>query len=302
MQSGILLLDKPAGLSSNAALQRVRRTLGLEKAGHVGSLDPLATGMLPICLGEATKIAGDVLAGRKCYRFTIGLGARTATGDLEGAVVETSPVPALDAAVIDAARQRFLGQQTQIPPMYSAIKRDGQPLYKLARAGIEVERAAREIEIFELVVLSFAADRIELETVCSKGTYIRVLSEDIAKALGTCGHVTALRRVHVEPFGAEPMETLESVVQARAQGTWPRVLPADWPLGHLPKVSLNGAQVGQIMHGQAVFIAPDASDALAAGLVAARVRLYDATGRFLGIGEADGTGTVKPRRLFNAES
>jgi tRNA pseudouridine55 synthase len=306
MQSGILLLDKPLGLSSNAALQRVRRTLGVEKAGHVGSLDPLATGMLPICLGEATKIAGDVLAGRKCYRFTIGLGARTATGDLEGAVVETAAVPALDAAVIDAIRQRFLGQQTQTPPMYSAIKRDGQPLYKLARAGVEVERAAREIEIFELLVLGFAADRIELETVCSKGTYIRVLAEDIARALGTCGHVTALRRVHVEPFGSEPMETLESVAQAREQGTWPRVLPADWPLGHLPKVSLDGVQVGRIMHGQAVFIAPDASgasdDALRPGPVAARVRLYDPAGRFLGIGEANGSGSVKPRRLFNAES
>ncbi len=130
----------------------------------------------------------------------------------------------------------------KFPPMYSALKRDGQPLYKLARAGVEVERAPREIELFELGVLGFSADQIEFETVCSKGTYIRVLSEDIAKALGTCGHVTALRRVHVEPFGAEPMETLESVIQAREQGTWPRVLPADWPLEHLPKVSLDGAR------------------------------------------------------------
>ncbi|HEY0341047.1 MAG TPA: tRNA pseudouridine(55) synthase TruB [Steroidobacteraceae bacterium] len=298
MQSGILLLDKPAGLSSNAALQRVRRALGVDKAGHVGSLDPLATGMLPICLGEATKIAGDVLSGRKCYRFTIGLGARTATGDTEGAVVETASVPTLDATVIDAVRQRFLGVQTQIPPMYSALKRDGQPLYKLARAGVEVERAPREIELFELGVLGFAADWIEFEAVCSKGTYIRVLSEDIAKALGTCGHVTALRRVHVEPFGAEPMETLESVIQAREQGTWPRVLPADWPLGHLPKVSLDAAQVTRIQHGQAVSIAADpASSAIG---VAERVRLYDETGRFLGIGSTDGSGSVQPRRLFNA--
>jgi len=183
--------------------------------------------------------------------------------------------------------------------MYSAIKRDGQPLYKLARAGVEVERAAREFEIFELLVLGFTADRIELETVCSKGTYIRVLSEDIAKALGTCGHVTALRRVHVEPFGAEPMETLDSVIQARERGTWPRVLPADWPLGHLPKVSLDGEQVARIMHGQSVFIVPDA---LRPSLAAARVRLYDPAARFMGIGEADGTGNIKPRRLFNAES
>jgi tRNA pseudouridine55 synthase len=297
MQSGILLLDKPLGLSSNAALQRVRRTLGVEKAGHVGSLDPLATGMLPICLGEATKIAGDVLAGRKCYRFTIGLGARTATGDTEGAIVETAPLPTLDAAVIDAVRQRFLGQQTQIPPMYSALKRDGQPLYKLARAGIEVERAAREIELFDLQVQGFTADRIELETVCSKGTYIRVLAEDLAKALGTCGHVTLLRRVHVEPFEDQPMETLESVAQAREQGRWPRVLPADWPLGHLPKVSLAGAEVTRLMHGQPVSIAGNATST---GVAAAdRVRLYDEAGQFLGIGASDGHGTVRPRRLFS---
>jgi tRNA pseudouridine55 synthase len=184
--------------------------------------------------------------------------------------------------------------------MYSAMKRDGQPLYKLARAGVEVERAPREIELFELVVLGFAADRIELETVCSKGTYIRVLSEDIAKALGTCGHVTALRRVHVEPFGAEPMETLESVIQALEQGTWPRVLPADWPLGHLPKVSLDGSQVIRLLHGQAVSIGDNPANAGVG--VAERVRLYDETGRFLGIGSADGSGSVQPRRLFNAGS
>ena len=296
MQSGILLLDKPAGLSSNAALQRVRRMLGAEKAGHVGSLDPLATGMLPICLNEATKIAGDVVSGRKRYRFTIGLGARTATGDTEGAVVETAPVPALDASGIDAARQRFLGRQTQIPPMYSALKRDGQPLYKLARAGVEVDRPARDIELFELALLGFDAGSIELETLCSKGTYVRTLAEDLAKALGTCGHVTALRRVHVEPFGAEPMETLESIAQAREAGGWPKVLPADWPLGHLPKVSLSLPQVTRLMHGQAVAVPADAADAVIGA--AARIRLYDEAGKFLGIGEADGRGSVQPRRLF----
>jgi tRNA pseudouridine55 synthase len=296
MQSGILLLDKPVGLSSNAALQRVRRMLGAEKAGHVGSLDPLATGMLPICLGEATKIAGDVVSGRKCYRFTIGLGARTATGDTEGAVVETAAVPALDASGIDAARRRFLGRQTQIPPMYSALKRDGQPLYKLARAGVEVDRPARDIEIFELSVLGFDAGSIDLETVCSKGTYVRTLAEDLAKALDTCGHVTALRRVHVEPFGAEPMETLESIAAAREAGGWPRVLPADWPLGHLPRVSFDASQVTRLLHGQAVAVPAEAAES---GIgAAARIRLYDEGGRFLGIGESDGGGSIQPRRLF----
>lgn len=296
MTSGILLLDKPKGLSSNAALQRVRRTLGLDKAGHVGSLDPLATGMLPICLGEATKIAGEVLSGRKCYRFTIGLGARTATGDTEGGVVETAPVPTLESDVIESVRRRFLGQQTQIPPMYSALKRDGQPLYKLARAGVEVERAAREIELFGLAVLGHGADEIELQTVCSKGTYIRVLAEDMAKALGTCGHVTALRRIHVEPFQSEPMETLESVVAAREQGRWPRVLPADWPLGYLPKVSLTVEQTVRVLHGQPVMAAIEPAEA--SSDAAARVRLYDASARFLGIGESDGHGSVRPKRLF----
>jgi tRNA pseudouridine55 synthase len=289
MQSGILLLDKPMGLSSNAALQRVRRMLGAEKAGHVGSLDPLATGMLPICLNEATKIAGDVLSGRKCYRFAIGLGTRTATGDMEGAVVESASVPPLDQMTIDAARQRFIGGQTQIPPMYSALKRDGQPLYKLARAGVEVERQARDIELFELTLLGFDAGSIELEVVCSKGTYVRTLAEDLAKALGTCGHVTALRRVHVEPFDAEPMETLESIAKALEAGGWPRVLTADWPLGHLPKVALNAEQVARVMHGQAVVTVVDA---------APRVRLYDDAGKFLGIGAADDLGNVQPRRLF----
>src|ERR1044071_8039229 len=146
MVTGILLLDKPLGLSSNGALQRVKRLLRAEKAGHVGSLDPLATGMLPICLGEATKIAGDILSGQKRYRFTIALGSRTATGDVEGAVVETWPVPPVDDGTLEATLQRFRGRTSQIPPMYSALKRDGQPPYKLARAGIEVERAPREIE------------------------------------------------------------------------------------------------------------------------------------------------------------
>ena len=294
MHSGILLLDKPLGLSSNAALQRVRRTLGVDKAGHVGSLDPLATGMLPICLGEATKIAGDVLAGRKCYRFAVTLGSRTATGDTEGAVVETAPVPTLESATLEAVLQRFVGRQTQVPPMYSALKRDGQPLYKLARAGVEVERQARDIELFELVLLDFGPTHVELQTVCSKGTYVRVLSEDIAKALGTCGHVTSLRRVYVEPFEGEVMETLESIAEARAQGRWPQLLPADWPLGHLPKVSLDSAGVSRLMHGQSV--PTGAADADIGS--APRVRIYDEAGRFLGIGAGDGQGYVQPRRLF----
>jgi tRNA pseudouridine55 synthase len=279
---GILLLDKPLGMSSNHALQRVRRLLGGAKAGHVGSLDPLATGMLPICLGEATKIAGDILAGRKHYQFTIKLGERTSTGDREGAVVQSAAVPELDRTMLDSALQRFVGRQSQVPPMYSAIKQDGQPLYKLARAGQEVARKPREIEIFELTLAGQAGAELRLETLCSKGTYIRVLAEDIAFALGTCGHVARLHRSYVEPFVTEPMESLESIAQG------PRILPADRGVEHLPPVRLDADAAARLMHGQALPLAQS---------VAGRVRLYDEAGRFLGIGEA-AEGIVRPRRLF----
>jgi tRNA pseudouridine55 synthase len=290
MKSGILLLDKPLGLSSNAALQRVRRLLGGVKAGHVGSLDPLASGMLPICLGEATKVAGDIVSGRKLYRFTVGLGLRTATGDTEGAVIETAPVPVIERAGIDALLARFQGLQQQIPPMYSALKRAGQPLYKLARSGIEVARAPREIEIFELRLIAAAAADLHLEALCSKGTYIRTLAEDIARGLGTCGHVKALRRLHVEPFQGESMETLESIADAGAREHSPRLLAADAPLGHLPAIVLDAQSALKLSHGQAVYTPYQGERS--------RVRLYDPAGGFLGIGEADGLGAVQPRRLF----
>src|SRR6516162_5604977 len=224
MPSGILLLDKPRGLSSNAALQRVRTLFGREKAGHVGSLDPLATGMLPICLGEATKVAADIVAGRKCYRFTVTLGARTTTGDAEGTVSERAAVPALERSHIAAVLARFLGEGQQVPPMYSAIKRAGQPLYRLARAGITVERAPRAIEVAQLRLLALAPQTLELEVLCSKGTYVRVLAEDIAAALDTLGYVSVLRREYVEPFEGETLHTLESVTAMRTRGERPPLL------------------------------------------------------------------------------
>jgi tRNA pseudouridine55 synthase len=301
---GILLLDKPLGVSSNAALQRVRRLLRADKAGHVGSLDPLATGMLPICLGEATKIAGDILSGRKRYRFTIALGERTATGDVEGGVVETLPVPSFDDVTLEAALQRFRGRTTQIPPMYSAIKRDGQPLYKLARAGLEVERQPRDIEITELRVIArdvglTGRDRaastvgLELEALCSKGTYIRVLAEDIAKALGTCGHVAQLRRLSVEPFESAAMQTLDAVTAQAERGGPPALIAPDLAIPHLPAVRLSVASTARVTHGQAVPVPSEVAPG--------RVRLYDANGCFFGIGEADGFGLVQPRRLFVAD-
>jgi len=259
--------------------------------------------MLPICLGEATKVAGDFLDGRKRYRFTVALGSRTATGDVEGGVVESAPVPVLDAAAVDGALQRFRGRISQIPPMYSAIKRDGQPLYKLARAGIEVERKPREIEIAELTLLAIgssgsaagellASPMLELEALCSKGTYIRVLAEDIARTLGTCGHVAMLRRLSVEPFDAQAMETLDEVTARAERGEPPRLIEADLAIPHLPAVALSAAATARVLHGQT------ASET--GNVPPGRVRLYDDAGRFFGIGEADGLGMVQPRRLFVA--
>lgn len=297
MPSGILLLDKPRGLSSNGALQRVRRLLAGEKAGHAGSLDPLATGMLPICLGEATKIAGDIVAGAKRYRFSIALGARTATADAEGAVTEEAAVPALTRAGVARVLEGFVGSRTQVPPMYSALKQGGAPLYRLARAGLSVERAARSIELHELTLLALAPRSLELETRCSKGTYVRVLAEEIAVALGTVGHVSALRRLSVEPFVSEPMQTLESLERTCAAGSAAPLLPADYPLRHLPSVRLTAAEVARLRQGQAVPAAlPVAySDAGEAG----RLRLYDEAARFLGIGVPAGAAAVRPRRLLN---
>lgn len=289
---GILLLDKPAGISSNAALQRVRRLLGGCKAGHAGSLDPLATGMLPLCLGEATKIAGEILSSRKRYRFTVALGSRTATGDREGAVIEEAPIPAGWREGLQAALHGFIGPGRQTPPMYSALKRDGQPLYRLARAGVTVERAPREIEIFELTPLSQAEESIELDVLCSKGTYVRTLAEDIARALGTCGHVAALRRSWVEPFEEERMTTLEAVSRACEEGAPLGLLPPDRPLEHLPAVALESWQAERIGHGQEVVLVHSPPPG--------RVRLYGAARSFLGLGESDGRGQVRPRRLLTA--
>lgn len=290
MICGILLLDKPEGLSSNAALQRVKRALGAHKAGHIGSLDPLATGMLPICLGEATKIAGDLTGARKRYRFEIALGARTDTGDREGAVIETLPVPVVGSALLEATLARFRGKQTQVPPMYSALKRGGERLYRLARSGVEVERAPREIEVAELTLLAHREDALELEALCSKGTYVRVLGEDIARALGTCGHLGRLRRLWVVPFQSEPMQTLEAVEEICRAGGMPRLLTADQALPALPSVTVTASAQLRLTQGQAI--------AWPQPQPAGRVRVYDEGGRFLGLAEADGEGSVRPKRMF----
>lgn len=286
MPTGILLLDKPQGLTSNGALQRVRRAYGAGSAGHVGTLDPMATGMLPICLDQATKVIAEIESGAKAYEFTLQLGARTDTGDAEGQVVETRPVPALDAAAVETVLATFRGIQQQVPPMYSALKRDGRPLYELARQGVEVERAARTIEIRALSLVALRPDSLDLACECAKGTYIRVLGEDLARAWGTCGHLTRLRRTWVEPFRGQPMVTLEQALSCAP------LLPADAALESLPAVTLSAAQGVELRRGQAV------RGAAAPPAGSRRVRVYGPDGVFMGLAEPLPDGRLQPRRLM----
>lgn len=299
MPSGILLLDKPRGLSSNAALQRVKRAYGASKAGHVGSLDPLASGMLPICLDEATKVAGEILAGRKCYGFTIALGSRTATGDAGGEVLERAAVPALAREQVEAVLATFHGAQRQVPPMYSALKRGGRPLYELARRGLEVERAARGIVIHTLSLQELRADAIDLSVECSKGTYVRTLAEDLARALGTVGHVSRLHRMWVEPFRDVPMWPLESLGTAGSPASLPPLLPIERALPGWPAVTLSAPCVRRVRQGQAIGRADLAAGAVACLAPGAAVRLLDGGGALIGLGEVDACGGVRPRRIFN---
>jgi tRNA pseudouridine55 synthase len=295
---GILLLDKPPGLSSSGATQRVRRLLGVDKAGHVGSLDPLATGMLPICLGDATKVAGEVLEGAKTYRFRIVLGARTATGDIEGDVVESSPVPAVDPERRAEVFRGFLGESSQIPPMYSAIKQGGQPLYRLARAGLTVERPARTIRIDRLDIEKWGSDWLDCRVVCGKGTYVRVLAEDIAVALGTCGHVGWLRRESVDPFPPGSMVDLAEVEACARSGRIPALFPADAAVSHLPAVRVQGDAERRLALGQELDGGAEVAFATPVPAPGSTVRLHSGDGRFLGLGLMTGDSVVRAKRLF----
>ncbi|HLF29917.1 MAG TPA: tRNA pseudouridine(55) synthase TruB [Xanthomonadales bacterium] len=286
---GILLLDKPAGLSSNQAVQRVRRLLSARKAGHSGSLDPFATGMLPICLGEATKTAAFMLEARKTYRAVARLGRATQTGDIEGEVVQELTVPAVNRQDIEKVLGNFLGTIMQVPPMYSALKQQGQPLYKLARQGISVERKARQVTIYRLDLLNWEPPHLSFEVHCSKGTYIRTLAEDVSTALGTCGHLVALRRLDVEPFNPADMVTLEEFEAAVAASRWSgMVLPLDAGLIDWPEVVLEAEQVERFIHGMPVTVESGRGMVRVAGL----------GGNILGLAEAPGDGIAYPKRVF----
>ncbi len=293
---GLVLLDKPPGMSSNQALQRVRRGLQAAKGGHAGTLDPMATGMLPLCFGQATKACGTLLGSSKAYRARLRLGSATDTGDAEGAVVRECPVPRFDSARAAGVLGSFVGSREQRPPMYSALKQGGRPLYELARAGIEVERAARRIEIRSLELLAAGESEIEFEVECSKGTYVRVLGEEIAEALGSCGHLAELRRTWVEPFGGLPMVTLETIEGWAVAGD-PLATRPDWLLAvdtafaGRPRVDLDATQALHLRQGRVL--------ALPTGVTPSpHVRAYGPDGGFLGLVEAGSDGRLRVERLF----
>ncbi len=293
--SGILLLDKPAGLTSNEALQKVKRLYRARKAGHTGSLDPLASGLLPICFGEATKVSGFLLDADKHYVVRCRLGERTTTGDAEGEVVERRPVEGVTPAAIEQALAGFRGPIEQTPPMYSAVKHEGQRLYKLARQGVEVERKPRTVVIHELVLRALEDDEMELEVRCTKGTYVRTLVEDIGEALGVGAHVVALRRLGVGPYGSEGMVGLDELKALAEQGfdaLDARLLPIESALTQWPQVTLTPDAAFYLRQGQAVLV-PHAP-------TSGWVRLYqgDNGSRFIGMGQVLDDGRVAPKRLM----
>ncbi|WP_458735372.1 tRNA pseudouridine(55) synthase TruB [Zobellella taiwanensis] len=296
---GILLLDKPAGITSNDALQQVKRIYAAAKAGHTGALDPLATGMLPICLGEATKFSQFLLEADKRYRVVAKLGQRTDTSDADGEVVQTRPVNVAAGELIEAL-DHFRGDIEQVPSMYSALKYQGKPLYQYAREGIEVPREARPITVYELKLLRFDGDEVELEIHCSKGTYIRTIVDDLGERLGCGAHVTMLRRLAVAGYPAERMLTLEQLQcildNCKASDISPRLeldpllLPMDTAVQGLPEVNLSELVAGYLLQGQAVQVAGAPLD----GFVRMTVGEEH---RFIGVGEIDDDGKVAPRRL-----
>ena len=292
--NGILLLDKPAGITSNAALQKVKKLYRARKAGHTGSLDPLASGLLPICLGEATKVSGYLLDADKHYWVACCLGERTSTGDAEGEVLEHRPVD-VTAKQFRKALEEFIGDIEQIPPMYSAVKHQGQRLYKLARQGLEVEREPRRITIHSIELLAFDAPRAEISVQCSKGTYVRTLVEDIGERLGCGAHVADLRRLGVGPFDDRSMvtlATLEHLLDTSGEAALDALLlPLESGLSQWPEVRLSGDAAFYLRQGQPVLV-PHAP-------TAGWVRLYLGDKRFLGVGEILDDGRVAPRRLLN---
>lgn len=290
--NGLLLLNKPAGMTSNQALQKVKRLLKAKKAGHTGSLDPAATGMLPLCFGEATKVCAYLLDADKTYRVTAKLGEATDTADADGQIIESAQVPELTRDAWEKLLKSFEGDIEQVPPMYSALKKDGKRLYELARKGEVVERAARPVRIDEIDLLEVSGTRLVFRVHCSKGTYVRTLVEDIAKAAGTVAHTARLHRETVGDFRAEDMVDMAGAEQAALAGLAElreSLIPADAALAAWQACRVADSDVERFSGGQVV-----ACDVTGSGLV----KVYGAGDRFLGVGELDGSGQVAPKRIF----
>ena len=285
---GVLLLDKPVGFSSNQALQHAKRLYQAAKAGHTGTLDPFATGLLPICFGEATKFSHFLLDADKTYQAKLQLGVTTTTGDTEGEVVNTAEVKVSKPQLVQVLRQ-FVGDISQVPPMYSALKHQGKALYEYARAGVEIERKPRQVTIHNTDLVDFDASAAVINVSCSKGTYIRTLGEDIGKALGCGAHLTQLRRIETGGYDLTQSVTLEDLESLTIEQRDARLLPVDVLVQQFPQVTLDDDSIFYLCRGQAVW----KSGVVPQGLL----RIYTASGRFLGLGELDVDGKIAPRRL-----
>jgi len=291
--TGIVIIDKPTGRSSNHVLQQVKRLFDAKKAGHTGALDPLATGVLPICLGEATKVSSYLLDADKAYHVTCKLGVVTDSGDSDGEIISSSEIPTFHEQTILDLLPKFLGEQDQVPPMFSALKYQGQPLYKLARQGIEVERKSRRITIYDIQLLSITTDSFTLAVRCSKGTYIRTLVEDISHDLGCGGHVSMLRRVAAAGYDlkqAISIEQLEVVAEKGISALDELLLPtedalSDWPQVHATEEMVTALRYGQAIDVEQVFESE-------------KVRLFGPNSEFIGLGEMTEDGVVSPKRVF----
>ena len=302
--SGVLLIDKPQGMSSQQVVSKVKYLLKSDvhdskKAGHTGTLDPMATGLLPICLGEATKFSHYQLDAIKSYQAIIKLGEQTDTGDAEGQIIATIPVPNVTQAMLQSVTEQFLGEIMQVPPMYSALKKDGKKLYELAREGIEVERAARPLTIYKLSLTPLSAQQLQLTVTCSKGTYVRVLAEDIAKALGTLGHLTALRRIQTGDFEIANAITLADFAALDVAARFDKLLAVDACVRSLPSLLLDDNQSKRIRQGQRLNVKTTMLTQQLILNANQTFRLFDHHQQFLGTGLLEPNGRLQPMKLVN---
>ena len=302
--SGVLLIDKPQGMTSQQVVSKVKYLLKSDvhdskKAGHTGTLDPMATGLLPICLGEATKFSHYQLDAIKSYHAIIKLGEQTDTGDAEGEIIATIPVPHVTQAMLQSVTEQFLGEIMQVPPMYSALKKDGKKLYELAREGIEVERAARPLTIYQLSLTPLSAQQLQLTVTCSKGTYVRVLAEDIAKALGTVGHLTALRRIQTGDFEIANAITLADFAALDVAARFDKLLAVDACVHSLPSLVLDDNQSKRIRQGQRLNVKTTMLTQQLNLTFNQTFRLFDDHEQFLGTGLLEPNGRLQPMKLVN---